>query len=56
MDFVPDGFHSHPLTLLSSTRIKFWRTVVKNNLVSALALKVGIIFDCPYGRYICSLI
>ena len=54
--FIPDGFHSHLSTLLSSSRIKFWRTVVKNNQVSDLAWKVRIIFDCPRGRHILSLI
>ena len=56
MDFDPDGFHSHPSTLLYSTRIKFWRTVDKNNPVSDLAWKVTIFFDCPRGRYIFPII
>ena len=54
--FDPDGFHSHPSTLLYSTRIKFWRTVDKNNPVSDLAWKVTIFFDCPRGRYIFPII
>ena len=56
MNFDPDGFHSNPSTLLSSSRIKFWRTVVKNDPVSNLAWKVRIFFECPRGRYIFSLI
>ena len=51
MDFNPYGFHSHPSTLLSSTRTKFSGIVVKNYPVSDLAWKVGIIFDCPRDRY-----
>lgn len=53
---IPDGFHSHLSTLLSSSRIKFWRTVVKNNQVSDHAWKVRIFFECRRGRYIFPLI